>query len=150
MNLIQRGNPNIMKNIQKGAKALSESNGLAQPMFSQPARKDTTPLPSNISEMFGSGVRANANLVSNDVSVAKPVQQVRESKIDYESSMMQRVLNTIDTLSDTKEYFNAIQDLMALYVSGNLNDAVLSRISNEDMREIKAILREFKSIIDSY
>ena len=150
MNLIQRGNPNIMKNIQKGAKALSESNGLAQPMFSQPAQKDTTPLPSNISEMFGSGVRANANFVSNDVSVAKPVQQIRESKIDYESSMMQRVLNTIDTLSDTKEYFNAIQDLMALYVSGNLNDAVLSRISNEDMREIKAILREFKSIIDSY
>ena len=147
MEIIQRGNPNIMKNIQKGAKAISESNGLAKPMFSNPAEKDTSPLPNNINEMFSS--TTNANLVSNDVSVKQQVQRVSESKIDYESSMITRVLNTLDTLSDTKEYFNAIQDLMALYVSGKLNDRILARFSDEDLNEIKGILNEFKGIIDN-
>ena len=146
MQLIQRGNPNIMKSIQKGAKAISESNGLAKPMFSQTSQKDTSPLPNNINEMFGN---VNSNLVSNDISVQKPVQKVSESNIDYESSMITRVLNTLDTLSDTKEYFNAIQDLMALYVSGKLNDRILARISDEDLNEIKGILNEFKDIIDN-
>ena len=146
MEIIQRGNPNIMQNIRKGAKAISESNGLAKPMFAQPVKKDSSPLSNNISEMFGG---TNSNLVSNTVSVSQPVQRVSESKIDYESSMITRVLNTLDTLSDTKEYFNAIQDLMALYVSGKLNDRILARISDEDLNEIKGILNEFKDIIDN-
>ena len=159
MNIIQRGNPSIMSKIQKSAKAISESNGLATPMYQQNQngiRRDTSPLPNNINEMFGAGNSAvDSNLVSGRVTImdnAGPVQQKsqRSSNIDYESSMITRVLNTLDTLSDTKEYFNAIQDLLALYVSGNLNDKILSRISSEDLSEIKSILREFKYIIDSY
>ena len=150
MNIVQRGNPNIMSQIQKGAKAVSESKGLSKPLYdTTPPKKDTSVLPNNINEMFGGSV--NSDMVSNSITITKPVNyKVSENKIDYESSMITRVLNTLDTLSDTKEYFNAIQDLMALYVSGKLDDRILSRISDEDMNEIKGILREFKYIIDSH
>lgn len=150
MNVIQRGNPSIMSKIRENAKAVSVASGYDKPLLvsgNTPVR-DTTPIPGNITEMFNG---TNSNLVSNTVSPVKQPTFIGESnKVDLGKSMIERVYNNLDTLSDTKEYFNAIQDLLALYVSGNLNKDVLSRISDEDMREIKGVVREFKAIIDAY
>jgi hypothetical protein len=154
MEIVQRGNPSIMSKIRESAKAVSESKGLDKPLYQNATQmsRSAQSLPSNISEMFGSSNSVDSNLSSRRVSIKDDVIKSTNStkKIDYESSMITRVLTSLDTLSDTKEYFNAIQDLLALYVSGNLDDKVLSRISLEDLSEIKSILREFKYIIDSY
>lgn len=144
-----------MKAIQQEAKKISESNGIAQPMIQQPkvveggaaASISRMNLPNNVqtqmNEMFGS---------VQQQSVTPSVSSVGSGniKFDFTKSALERLIDSIELSTVTKEYVNTTQSLFSLYALGYLDESILDKLSREDIKEIKGILREFKSIIDSY
>lgn len=131
MDIIQRGNPNILKSIQQKAKQVSESSGISQSM------SVTNPIKPSYPE-------AGAY-----VSIQKK-NQVPVTESFPEKRLVDRLMESVETLSSTKEYFNAVSSLFTLYAMGKLTEGVIDTISREDLREIKGIIREFKGTIDSY
>lgn len=150
-----RGNPDLLKSIQKSAKAVSESRGIA---------KKETPIPEGgafnslkrtqdaVADKISSQVNSfmgNMNLQSsNPTPNSTPSIRVIQENVPFD--YMSKVYESIYTLSDTKEYFNAISSMFSLYAMGKLDESVFSNLSREDMREIKGIVRDFKSILDVY
>ena len=85
---------------------------------------------------------------SNTVSSESIIKET--SSYNFEHMLYDRLTESIESVGETKEYFNATSSLFTLYALGKLNENVMDSISREDIREIKGIIREFKSIIDSY
>lgn len=157
--IIQRGNPSIMKAIQQEAKTISESNGIAQPVIKPQvveggaaASIKRMNMPSNIqnqmNEMFGSNAQVAPGMSVGNVSVATNTSG--NLKFDFTKSALERLLDSVELSTVTKEYVNTTQALFSLYALGYLDDTVLDKLSREDINEIKGIVREFKSILDSY
>lgn len=173
MNINQRGmgNTNILKQIQEASKQVSQQTGMdkAMQLFPEQPKVDESKLgaaasmgfnkvgiPDNtqqiLQEMINSGASSRptqSQVVESSVS-STPVQSVGSMKFDFTRSYMDRLIDNIELLSSTKEYFNALQSLLSLYALGYLDDNVLDKLSREDLKEIKGIVREFKSILDEY
>jgi hypothetical protein len=143
MQVIQRGNPSILKSIQAQAKKVSQANGLSSTSIS-------TPQPVSIPEAgaFASMQKRNASVGMPQQTIPKPVQRITEAS--PEKRLKDRLLESVETLGATKEYFNATSSLLTLYAMGALTEGVMDSISREDLREIKGIVREFKNTLDSY
>lgn len=141
MEIIQRGNPSLMKSIQMGAKKVSESKGISGNILAE-----KQPINPQIPEAgaFASMQRMkNANTVREN-SISK------NENISSEKRLYERLTESVETLPMTKEYFNATSSLFTLYTMGKLTEGLMDSLSREDLREIKGIIREFKSVIDSY
>lgn len=67
-----------------------------------------------------------------------------------EQAFVNHLLESVSTLGSTKEYFNAINSLFTLYAMNKLTEGVLDSLSRGDLREIKEIVKEFSSLLDSY
>lgn len=166
MNISQRGtgNTNILKEIREASKKVSEEIGLSESMriFPEQPKIDESKLGAaasiqkmNIPQeqqqmlqgMFGS---LREPVQESNVQSVPQVKGSGQVKFDFIKSASERLIDNIDMLGATKEYFNALQSLLSLYALGYLDDTVLDKISREDLKEIKGILREFKSIIDEY
>lgn len=132
---MQRGGKDLLKSIQMKAKQVSESSGMSE-------RMSLTSTP-KVSPMPDTGAYASIKKM-NSTSVT-PIQES-----GYEKKLKDRLLESVETLGVTKEYFNATSSLFTLYTMGALTESVMDSLSMEDIREIKGIIREFKSVIDSY
>lgn len=153
MKLVNRGNPSIMKDIANKAKAISESNGLSKIGGITPApvqeggayasmmamrRAQNNPQPTPIlPNVPGSG----QTIPSVGVNLSEGV---------LGKKLQERLLESVETLSTTKEYFNATSSLFTLYSMGMLTEGVMQTISEEDLKEIKALIKEFKLGLDKY
>lgn len=136
---IQRGNTDIMKSIQRKAKQVSEARGISSAQTHNVAQNISLD-----SVMHEAGAFASMNRRNNPVHTPVSNAPIHEKKL------MDRLLESVETLESTKEYFNAVSSLFTLYAMGSLTEGVMGSISESDMREIKGIVREFKSMIDSY
>ena len=171
MNLSQRGtgNTNILKEIREASKKISVETGLAESMriFPEQPKIDESKLGAAASlglnkkasipqeqqdmlqSMFGSS-GSGVNESSNERQVSGQVRSSGSIKFDFTKSSIDRLVDNIEMLNTTKEYFNALQSMLSLYALGYLDNNVLDKLSREDLKELKGILREFKSIIDEY
>lgn len=153
--IASRGNPDLLKSIQMGAKSVSESRGISKKEVPVPEggafnslKRTQESVANKISSQVNSFM-GNMNVQGNSPTVSSPSNTgiIQENiKFDY----MSKLYESIYTLHDTREYFNAISSMFSLYAMGKLDESVLSNLSREDMREIKGIVREFKSILDVY
>ena len=172
MNLSQRGtgNTNILKEIREASKKISVETGLAESMriFPEQPKIDESKLGAAASLglnkkasipqeqqdmlqiMFGSSRSGSVNESSNERQVSGQVGSSGSIKFDFTKSSIDRLVDNIEMLNTTKEYFNALQSMLSLYALGYLDNNVLDKLSREDLKELKGILREFKSIIDEY
>ena len=148
MVISQRGNPNLLKSIQQGAKKVSEANGISSSGNRSVQRENYTPVPLNeeqISRQISSYMSPVPVTMNN--AIQKPV---RENGYDFQRILFDRLTESVQTVGETKEYFNAVNSLFTLYALGKLDEGVLNQINREDLREIRGIIREFKGIIDTH
>jgi hypothetical protein len=173
VNINQRGtgNTNILKQIQEASKQVSHEMGLDKSMqiFKEQPKVDESKLgaaasmgfnnkvgiPDNtqqiLQEMVNSGVKQTPQRqVSESPVSSTPVQSVGSIKFDFTRSYVDRLIDNVEMLSTTKEYFNTLQSMLSLYALGYLDESVLDKLTREDLKEIKGIVREFKSILDEY
>ena len=146
MEIIQRGNPNILKSIQKSAKKVSESNGLSNTSIVDP--RSISPIPVSIPE-------GGAFASMQKLKQTNEVQRSSNNRMNIfenvaEKRLKERLLESVETLGATKEYFNAASSLFTLYAMGELTEGVMSSLDKEDLCEIRGIIKEFKNAIDSY
>lgn len=133
--MLQRGNPNLLKSIQSSAKKVSESKGISSSMNIS----TDIPIKPNIPE-------AGA-YISLQKSKASSVNRVIANP---EKRLKDRLLESVEMLGTTGEYFNATSSLLSLYAMGELTEGVMKTLTVEDLNEIKGIVKEFKNILDSY
>lgn len=148
MALTQRGNPNLLKSIQQSAKKVSEANGISDIGNQTVQRVNYTPTQLNeeqISRQMSSYMSPAHQTM--DTTRIKPV---RENGYDFQKTLFDRLTESVQTVGETKEYFNAVSSLFTLYAMGKLDESVLNHINREDLREIRGIIREFKGIIDTH
>jgi len=151
----QRGGTGLLESIQRGAKRISDHNPLIdslqfdKPMSSQP---DKPVSPSQVIE--GGAAYTIRNMGARSAPpVSRSLQSSKPSLIieNYsEKAFLNHLLESVSTLGSTKEYFNALNSLFTLYAMGNLTEGVLDSISRGDLREIKGILKDFSSLLESY
>lgn len=159
MDINQRGtgNKNILKEIQQASKRVSQRTGLAEAMRIFPDQPKVDESKLGAAASLGLNRKAIVN-ESQQREIEKmfssgdgsSVAQRGSIKFDLTKSAVDRIIGDIDSLNVTKEYFNATQSLLSLYALGSLDNVVLDRMSRDDINEIRGILREFKSILDSY
>lgn len=149
--IIIRGSKNIMNAIKEGAAEVSKANGIN-------TMQNQAPIPQG-GAAYSIQKMQQANVDTGDIkemfgnTFSTPVKENVSStlkRFDFEKSMNSRLIESIETLSTSKEYFNALQALITLYASGNLTEGVMKKITNEDLMELKGILNEFKSVLDSF
>lgn len=147
MDVIQRGNPGIMRSIQQKAKQISESNGMASVGSIANAK------PPEMAPQGGAYATMMKAKESSTPSSAPSRDRIsvneRISSPNPDRRLMDRLLESVETLSYSKEYFNATSSLLTLYAMGKLTEGVLNTLSREDLREIKGIIREFKETLDN-
>lgn len=152
MALTQRGNPNLLKSIQQSAKKVSESNGISVVNNSNQVveRRTANPVPLNEEEIMKQvgNYMSPTQQTYNTPTMRQPVRE--NVGYDFQKALLDRLTESVQTVGDTKEYFNAVSSLFTLYAMGKLNEGVLNHISREDLREIRGIIREFKGIIDTH
>ena len=143
----QRGNPNLLKELQAGAQKVSEQKGIRQVEKKSPIQEGGAfnSIQRQLQEQMGKF--APTSSISVSIPSQRPVQ-LSEGYLG--GKLLERLNESVETLGTTKEYFNATQSLFTLYTLGKLNEGLMNTISREDLREIKGIVREFKSVIDSY
>ena len=162
-----RGNTELLKNIQMGAKKVSERNGLAslgvvkqtQPVQEggayasiQKMNKQVNTIPNSVidSALARSGFFKESAVPSTNHSESVSNNVIFSGSNILENRLLSRLCESVETLGVTKEYFNAVSSLFTLYTMDSLNESLMDSISREDLREIKGIIREFKSAIDAY
>lgn len=134
--IMMRGNPALMKTIQERAAAVSKANGI-----------NTQQVIPNVPPQGGA-----AFSIQNQQKVHESSAPSLKGKgnFDFEKSVQSRIIESLEVLSSSKEYFNALQSLITLYAMGNLTEGVLQKLSHEDLNELRGILSEFKSQLDSF
>lgn len=145
MNIIQRGNPGILKKIQEEAKKVSVANGINKETPKQPVMEGGAY--NSIRKQFSSNF-------TNNVSVKEPViQPTPVNKVvnySFDKNYFGRLEDSIHTVGATKEYYNAVQALFSLYSVDKLSDNTLGSLNVEDLNEIKGIVRDFLNLLNSY
>lgn len=142
-----RGSLELLKAIQSGAKKVSVSNGISLPETKTPEVSLQGGAAYSLQKLQQPSSQPLTTPSVNPI-VEAPLQGVK--RFDFEKSLNSRVIESIETLSSSKEYFNALQSLITLYAIGSLTEGVMRKITNEDLNELKGILNEFKSILDSF
>ena len=158
-----RGSPDLLKSIQKGAKSVSESRGISSPVeeripeggaYNSIRRTQealSEKINSQVTHTFGNIAPVGQNNTAGFVAYSDTNRVVNKPVSDNVGfNYLTRLYDSLYTLSDTKEYFNAVSSLFSLYAMGKLDDGVFSHMSRDDIREIKGIVREFKSMLDVY
>lgn len=175
--IAQRGNPSLLKAIREGASKVSHMNGVSDGSLGTVHHEDTSYIPrreshavplnedaimGQIQNMSGQASQtrqigltpANQVPLMTQPSVSTNRQQsyrVQESvPYNFQKKLLDRLTESVETVADTKEYFNATSSLFTLYAMGKLNESVLNKINEEDLREIRGIIREFKGILDRF
>ncbi len=152
MNIIQRGNPGILKKIQEEAKKVSVANGINKETPKQPVIEGGAY--NSIRKQFSSNF-TNSVSVKDDVIYPKynpaPVSTFN-SKVSYnfDKDYFGRLEDSIHTVGATKEYYNAVQALFSLYSVDKLSDNTLGSLNLEDLNEIRGIVRDFLNLLNSY
>lgn len=145
MNIIQRGNPGILKKIQEEAKKVSVANGI---------NKETPKQPVMEGGAYNSIKRQFSSNFTNNVSVKEPViQPTPVNKVvnyNFDKNYFGRLEDSIHTVGATKEYYNAVQALFSLYSVDKLSDNTLGSLNVEDLNEIRGIVRDFLNLLNSY
>ena len=155
MNVVNRGNTNLLKAIQQGAKQVSMKNGIAEQSL-----VDDSLVKSRVEEAFGSipnstetHSMSNQSIFTNTMTRIDPRVSVNNPKIssnDFKDTLVFKLQKSIETLAETGEYYNAVDSLFTLYTMGALTDGVVDSITRRDLKEIKAIVNEFKDTVDSF
>ena len=147
--IANRGNPSLLKTLQQSAKKVSEQNGVSETNILNKQRIDVKPVIENTHDFSSTG--AYASMMKRN-QPTQTFQHIRENNtsFNFESKLYERLMESVQSVKETKEYFNATSSLFTLYALGKLNEGVLSSLSREDLREIKGVVREFKGILDSY
>ena len=146
--IANRGNPLLLKSLQASAKQVSKQNGISNLNVIGESKIQVKPINNAQLDYNSTGAYASMMKKSNTVSSESIIKET--SSYNFEHMLYDRLTESIESVGETKEYFNATSSLFTLYALGKLNENVMDSISREDIREIKGIIREFKSIIDSY
>ena len=146
--IANRGNPSLLKSLQASAKQVSKQNGISNLNVIGESKIQVKPINNTQLDYNSTGAYASMMKKNNTVSSESIIKET--SSYNFEHMLYDRLTESIESVGETKEYFNATSSLFTLYALGKLNENVMDSISREDMREIKGIIREFKSIIDSY
>jgi hypothetical protein len=135
-----RGNPNLSKMIFQKAKQITESHG-----ENSVINKPSTPKIHYDGGAFASiEKRKSVNLKnSSNPKPSGTFAPVRESLVPL-NNYFDSIQESLELLENTKEYSNALRGLLTLYLAGNLNESVMSKITKEDKRELLGILRDFE------
>ena len=149
MNIIQRGNPGILKKIQEEAKKVSVANGINKETPKQPVMEGGAY--NSIKKQFSSNFTNNVS-VKEPVIQPTPINPTVNKVVNYsfDKNYFGRLEDSIHTVSATKEYYNAVQALFSLYSIDKLSDATLGSLTVEDLNEIKGIVRDFLNLLNSY
>lgn len=144
MNISQRGtNIGILKAIQQKSHQISESTGGVVkpiPTYGDTSNVQSVPQPkpvnkeqmNNIQQVFGSSF----------TNASSTINQSGNIHFDFTKSQLERLMDSIESLSVTKEYVNAIQSILTLYAIGSLDDDIVEKISDEDAKEIRDVLKD--------
>ena len=146
--IANRGNPLLLKSLQASAKQVSKQNGISNLNVIGESKIQVKPINNTQLDYNSTGAYASMMKKNNTVSSESIIKET--SSYNFEHMLYDRLTESIESVGETKEYFNATSSLFTLYALGKLNENVMDSISREDIREIKGIIREFKSIIDSY
>ena len=146
--IANRGNPLLLKSLQASAKQVSKQNGISNLNVIGESKIQVKPINNAQLDYNSTGAYASMMKKNNTVSSESIIKET--SSYNFEHMLYDRLTESIESVGETKEYFNATSSLFTLYALGKLNENVMDSISREDIREIKGIIREFKSIIDSY
>ena len=157
MNYINRGGKSILSAIREGAKHVSEQNGIANMKL-----VDDATVKNSIQEAFGHIPNSSdtsqvpyTNSYTKVQSTIDPVIRNSTSNVSlntnaFEDKLVNKLQKCVETLSDTGEYYNAVDALFTLYTMGALTDGVVDSITRRDLKEIKSIVSEFKDMVDSF
>ena len=156
MKFVNRGGTSVLSAIREGAKHVSEQNGIATMKL-----VDDSAVKHSIEEAFG--VMPNStNTMSSQTPFTNSVtpQSTINSRVEgkgsvnvsnaFEDKLVNKLQKCVETLSDTGEYYNAVDALFTLYTMGALTDGVVDSITRRDLKEIKSIVSEFKDLVDSF
>ena len=146
--IANRGNPLLLKSLQASAKQVSKQNGISNLNVIGESKIQVKPINNTQLDYNSTGAYASMMKKNNTVSSESIIKET--SSYNFEHMLYDRLTESIESVGETKEYFNATSSLFTLYALGKLNENVMDSISREDIREIKGIIREFKSIIHSY
>lgn len=149
--VILRGSKNIMKAIKEGAAEVSKANGINTMSIPTPTPQGGAAYSLQRMQNPSTDMTPIKEMFANTMPQApEKVDVYSQRKFDFEKSMSSRLIESLETLSTSKEYFNALQSMITLYASGNLTEGVMKKITEDDLSEIKGILNEFKSVLDSF
>lgn len=166
MNYINRGGKSILSAIREGAKHVSEQNGIAnmklvddatvknsiQEAFGHiPNSSDTSQVPfTNSYTQVQSTIDPVIRNSTSSVGTKSTISNVSLNTNAFEDKLVNKLQKCVETLSDTGEYYNAVDALFTLYTMGALTDGVVDSITRRDLKEIKSIVSEFKDMVDSF
>ena len=161
MNYINRGGKSILSAIREGAKHVSEQNGIANMKL-----VDDATVQNSIQEAFGhipnSSDTSQVPFTNSYTQVQSTINPVVRNNVSsqstkvslntnaFEDKLVTKLQKCVETLSDTGEYYNAVDALFTLYTMGALTDGVVDSITRRDLKEIKSIVSEFKDMVDSF
>lgn len=145
----QRGNPVLLKRLQERAKQVSQSNGISDFSIQGNSQINTKPIIDNYSNMGGA---YNSLMNRNKQSVVenRSINNSSSGAFDFEKRYYSRLMESVQMVKDTKEYFSATSALFDLYAMDKLTEGVVNTLSIEDLREIKSIVRDFKSVLERF
>ena len=144
MEIIQRGSPGLLRSIQQGAKNVSKANGISKE-DSKPIIKEGGAYNSIMNRL----PLNNSQVSMPSIGPAKRSVGIKESG-SSEKRLKERLLESVETLSYNKEYFNAVSSLFTLYSMDALTEGVLNSLGREDLREIKGIIGEFAKTLEKF
>lgn len=160
----QRCNPAELKKIAEEAKQVSIKKGIAtekqEPRTVQEGGAFAS-MKNRMNMMNAAGSRIEIpdsirQVFSPQASAVPQTTQVQTSVTEQASTnirpgmLYSRIYESVETVGQTKEYFNATSSLLTLYALGQLNESVLRTLSKEDLQEIKGIVREFQGILETF
>lgn len=156
MKFVNRGGTSVLSAIREGAKHVSEQNGIATMKL-----VDDSAVKHSIEEAFGvmpnsTNTMSSQTPFTNSVTPQSTINPRVEGKSGvnvsnaFEDKLVNKLQKCIETLSDTGEYYNAVDALFTLHTMGALTDGVVDSITRRDLKEIKSIVKEFKDIVDSF
>lgn len=142
--IAERGTPGLLKALREGAKEVTDHNNLG--VNRNVNIPETSTQGGAFYSMRGSYTGDRTVKESQTSGYKTPIKENKSFNV----SLLSRLYESVQTVHETKEYYNAVSSLLTLYAIGKLDESAFDNMTREDIREIKGIIRDFKSTIDMY
>ena len=113
--IANRGNPSLLKSLQASAKQVSKQNGISNLNVLGESKIQVKPINNAQLDYNSTGAYASMMKKNNTVSSESIIKET--SSYNFEHMLYDRLTESIESVGETKEYFNATSSLFTLFDS---------------------------------